>query len=375
MRTVWLRVHLWLGLTIGAVLAVIGLTGSALVFYTDIDEVFALPAAARTLAANDAPPAYEAVVQLLRRTWPERARGWRIELPSGASTLIRARYYRPAETADRAFAPLLVWVDPRAMRVVRHAFWGNTPMTWLYDLHYTLLMDGAGRQVVGWLGVVALVSVVSGLYLWWPSRRNVRAALTVRLNASRQRTTYDLHKIGGVYLLPVVAILIATGVLLNLPEMFAPMIARVSPLHAAPVCARPPASRRITLDAALHAARQRFPDAAPRWLETPDGPGGCYRFRLHRPGEPGFRFPATTVWVDAATGAVVGVRDATAQSAGDAFLAWLHPLHSGEAFGIAGRIAVLVSGMALPLLFVTGVLRWRQKRTAKRGRRAAPARG
>lgn len=102
------------------------------------------------------------------------------------------------------------------------------------------------------------------------------------IQRERQRTTYDLHKIGGVYLLPVVAILIVTGVLLDMPETFNPMIGRASPLFAPPVCKSVPGPRRISLDAALSAARLRFPDATPRWLETPDGPNGCYRFRLHR---------------------------------------------------------------------------------------------
>ncbi|UEP31834.1 PepSY domain-containing protein [Burkholderia sp. B21-007] len=90
-------------------------------------------------------------------------------------------------------------------------------------------------------------------------------------------------------------------------------------------------------------------------------------------GEPGFRFPATTVWVDAYTGAIVGARDVAAQSTGDTFLAWLHPLHSGEALGLSGRIAVLVSGLALPLLFVTGILRWRHKNAVKRAGRSEVA--
>ncbi|WP_175796932.1 PepSY-associated TM helix domain-containing protein [Burkholderia ambifaria] len=370
MRTVWLRVHLWLGLTVGALLSVIGLTGSVLVFYTNLDEAFELPVTQHPALRTDT-PTYESVVQLLKHTWPDRTRGWRLELPAGASPLVRARYYQPAEKAGKAFAPLLVWVDPGSMRVVHHAFWGDTPMTWLYDLHYTLLMDGVGRLIVGCLGLVALISVGSGLYLWWPRRRNFRVALTVRFNASRQRTTYDLHKIGGVYLLPVVAVLIVTGVLLDMPETFNPVIGRASPLFVPPVCRSTPGPRRISLDEALGVARRRFPDAAPRWLETPDGPQGCYRFRLHRQAEPGSRFPATTVWVDAYTGAVVGARDVTAQSAGDTFVAWLHPLHSGQALGIPGRLVVLVSGLAFPLLFITGILRWRQKGAARQ-RKANP---
>ena len=41
---------------------------------------------------------------------------------------------------------------------------------------------------------------------------------------------------------------------------------------------------------------------------------------------------------------------------------WLHPLHNGEAFGLAGRIIVLLCGMLPLLALVTGFTRWRHKR-------------
>jgi hypothetical protein len=37
------------------------------------------------------------------------------------------------------------------------------------------------------------------------------------------------------------------------------------------------------------------------------------------------------------------------------------PLHNGQAFGMTGRILVFLSGLACPVLFVTGVMRRRQK--------------
>jgi uncharacterized iron-regulated membrane protein len=87
--------------------------------------------------------------------------------------------------------------------------------------------------------------------------------------------------------------------------------------------------------------------------------------RMYRPGEPGFRFPRTRVWIDQYDGRVLASRDGRNRTAGDALLGWLHPLHNGEAFGLAGRLIVLLSGLALTLLFVTGILRWRQKARAR----------
>ena len=64
----------------------------------------------------------------------------------------------------------------------------------------------------------------------------------------------------------------------------------------------------------------------------------------------------------------VAVRDGLRDHPADATLAWLHPLHNGEAFGWAGRIVVLLSGLMPWVLGVTGVWRWWHKRRARQGR-------
>ncbi|MEZ5599386.1 MAG: PepSY-associated TM helix domain-containing protein, partial [Pseudomonadales bacterium] len=50
-----------------------------------------------------------------------------------------------------------------------------------------------------------------------------------------------------------------------------------------------------------------------------------------------------------------------------------HPLHSGETFGLAGRIALALSGLLLPFLALTGYCRWRQKNRYRRRRPAIPS--
>jgi uncharacterized iron-regulated membrane protein len=59
---------------------------------------------------------------------------------------------------------------------------------------------------------------------------------------------------------------------------------------------------------------------------------------------------------------VLAVRDERRDSGGDTLLAWLHPLHSGEAFGLVGRWLAFVSGLLPAALFVTGLWRWSGRR-------------
>lgn len=374
-RKAWLASHRWLGLVLGAFFVLLGLTGSLLVFYTELDT--ALNPAVAWQEADGAVRAYEPVLQALQRAHPQRDRGWRIELPLEGRGMVTARYLKPAETAGAFFAPLLVTVHPTTHELRASRFWGEFAMTWLYDLHMTLLAGETGHTVVGVLGLAMLLSLLSGLWLWWPSAAQRTAAWRIKRGASLPRLSFDLHRLAGIYPLLVTLLLALTGAMLALPQWFEPLIARWSP----PLAVTPPPATAteegawIGIDAALARAQARFPQGTPRWVDTPTAGQPVYRVRLQQPGEPSRRFPRTLVWIDASRGEVLAVRDAREQGVGDTLLAWLHPLHNGEAFGLAGRVIVCVAGLVPLLLMVTGLMRWRDRCRGERARRAISARG
>jgi len=70
------------------------------------------------------------------------------------------------------------------------------------------------------------------------------------------------------------------------------------------------------------------------------------------------------------SGEVLAITDPAHGTGGDVFMQWQWPLHSGQAFGWTGRILVCIAGLMCPLLFVTGVIRWLQKRKVKHYRQA-----
>lgn len=373
-RQRWLAVHLWLGLTLGAVFVLLGLTGSVLCFYPEID-LWLNPG--QRPSAPVAAPALQPVLDALRAERPDYAGAWRLEMPLAAGRPINARYYRPPETAQRGFAPYMATVDPATAAVSSGRYWGDYAMTWIYDLHYTLLLGPAGRTAVGVAGIAALVSLLSGLWLWWPAAGRRREALRLTIRRGRVRALYDGHVLAGVYGGLVLAALCVSGALLALPEYLNPLVAAFSAPTRPPAPVSGAAAGRvpISVDAAIAAAGQRLPGATLRWVETPADAAGSYRVNFWQPGEPGYRFPRTNVWVDAYDGRVLAVRDWPALSGGDVFLAWQHPLHNGEAFGLPGRILACLAGLLPALLWVTGLLRWRRKRQARQqtARRRQPS--
>lgn len=366
-RKFWLVWHLYLGLSLGLVFAVAGLTGSLLVFYIELDEMLNRELVITEEQAGRSPLAYETLLQAIKANHPQRNGAWRLELPRHAKAMLMARYYQPEETKDKHFAPLIVWVNPYTAEVVSSRFWGEFLMTWVYDLHYALLLDKTGKKIMCIAGLLLVIGLMTGVYLWWPLTGKFKSALSFKAKASRQRFIYDLHKINGIYGFLVLLLLLVSGAVLEVPEWFNPVINRWSPLYqpAANLSSPVPGGRRISLDRAAQAALYQFPQAKLRWLETPKNANASYRIMLYQTGEPSERFPKTMVWVDQFSGETLSIRDPKAQGWGDAFLNLLHPLHNGEIFGLAGRIIIFASGFMPLVLYVTGFMRWRQKRKAK----------
>lgn len=410
-RRFWLQLHLYLGLSVGVVFVLLGLTGSLLVFYTTLDNL-ALPAVSTPAppvinpatqqvgtdvqqgVSQTVAPSPQAILDKLRADFPDRSAGWRIELPLHASDPVLARYLKPAETRQQHFAPLMVTLDPHTLEITSQRLWGDTVMTWIYDLHYTLLLDVNGKipvdgkTVLAIISIMLLVSLLSGVYLWWPQKnasyaknalsrqvgqvvrqgRNWRKAFAYRRHAHLYKRIYDWHKLSGVYGLLLLLVLVLSGLMLEKPSWFEGWIGAKHGLQHMGSAATPPEHNHIvpaalSLDQMAQTALAQFPGSRLRWIYTPDSAQGQYQFRLYQQGEPGLRFPKTTVQFDL-QGKMLGKHDYFTDSAGDKLLNWLHPLHNGEAFGLLGRWLVLLSGLLPLLLFVTGWLRWRHKRRA-----------
>jgi uncharacterized iron-regulated membrane protein len=365
-RRVWLNVHLYLGLSVGLVFVLAGLTGSALVFYVELDEWLNPELQISAQTAQQTPQSYEVWLQALNQAHPERTGAWRIELPRHSQAMATARYYKPKETEHLHFAPYMVSINPYTAQVVSSRFWGQSLMTWLYDLHYTLLLDKTGKTIMGIIGFVLLIMLITGVYLWLPAPNKWRSALTLKRHSSMARFIFDLHKLNGIYGLALLLLLILTGILLELPHTFNPLINQLSPLSQTPkVKSNTEQTERISVDRAVNIALHRYPKTQLRWIETPSDKEGTYRIMLYQDGEPSLRFPKTILWIEQYTGEILAIRDPKQQSSGDTFITWLHPLHSGEIAGLTGRWLIFITGFIPAVLYVTGFIRWQQKRVAR----------
>jgi uncharacterized iron-regulated membrane protein len=356
--------HRWLGFSAGAILVVIGLTGSLLAFYMEIERGW-YPQM-QTAYPHARPVSYEEVYQKLAALSVDPPGGtWRIEIPPEGG-VITSRYAAPGARTR------MVTVDPVTLDVLRDARWNSTFFTFIYDIHEYLQLGSGARPWIGYVSLVMVIVLVTGALSWLLPRGGAGAKFSFRWNGTTvSRRTYDIHKLGGAYTLLFTAVVVGTGALISMPSHFHAVLNAFSPLKPSEPAVRSAAntgSTRLSVDAVLAMAPARFPESTVVWVRVPTTAAQTYDLQIRQKGAPMNRFPRTHMFIDQYSGATLAVYDPKLDGWGDTVLNWLVPIHDGKAFGLAGRIVVFVVGLAPSVLFVTGFMRWNQKRRARKRR-------
>lgn len=369
LRRLWLGVHLYLGLFGGGLFVLMSLTGSFLVFYKAIDE-WLNPALLTTSGSGLYKPLNK-VVAIAQVAAPPG--GWleSLELPSHEHEVFKAWHKMPTDRLDQ-FRWYLVTIDPYTGSVLsRDREWGTYLVSFIYELHESLLIDELGRTLVGFVAIFLLISIGTGLYLWWPRPGKLRQAFIVMGSGSVIRRHYDWHKLSGAYSAVVLAVLAVTGMYLVFPAYVIPLVSVFSPVddaHDESTVQSHPASGGVPLSAeqAAGLAQSLIPDGRITYIGIPHEPTDPYHITMHRPDDARESAGNSMVWLDQYTGAVLKVHDWRTGSAGETFVGWLFPLHNGEAFGLVGRWIVFIAGLIPFVLYVTALRMWWLKRRAHR---------
>ncbi len=371
LRSLWLKLHLCLALSVGLLFVLQGITGSLSVYRDEIDQLLNPQLAVEPVAGGYL--SLDKILVAVRATEPERHGVWTLELPRKPDQSLTAWFEKPRETVDAFYAPLMLAINPYTGEVLDKRFWGQTATTWLLDLHSHLLLEAKGRQYLAILAVLMLFSVVSGLILWWPGWRQLPWHFRVRLSAPLSVMFTDLHRLLGLIAAPGLLLLACSGLHLAYPVLLETLTGSAGMGHGdeGPTVRSTavPGDRPVSLTEAVLIARGPFSQSELRRISTPLGDTGTYKINFRQRHEVNQHHPVTTVWIDRWSGQIRDVRNPNKFSAGQRFSVWLWPLHTGEAFGELGRAIWFVTGLLPLILYVSGIWVY----LAKRARRVKTA--
>ncbi len=321
-------------------------------------------------------PIYKAVNEIVdaaNSAMPKNAVNSFATYPRNAEAAFKFHYSVPinkdvTQSWEAYVNPYTAQVTGKKLMCVSDNPFPKTFIGFVFELHYALFLgEDPGYLIVGAMGALLIVSTLSGLILWWPLTGLWLKALTIKRKASIERFNFDLHKTFGFYSNVVLIPVLFSGIYMDVPQHVVPVLELFSPVTYRYwfKSETPGETKSITLADALIIAEKRYPNGHADWLYIPTETNGTYTVCKNGIAERGSFLDRRCVVIDRYSGAILDVDDPVTGTAGEVFTHWQWPLHSGQAFGWTGRILVFLSGLACPVLFVTGIIRWLQKRKAK----------
>ena len=382
LRRFWFLVHMWIGVGLFLLLIPISLTGSWLVWRPELDH--AQHPARYAVGTGPAALPVSAYLASAQAALGERARVASIRLPGHAGDPVtvqaqvrrggrvggEGRHEGARDGATRADADphggdvgearsgaganrggrgegaprgqpraqLTVWLDPVSGKVLDVANPRGGVSGFAHDLHGQLFVFGWGRQLVGWLGLLMLVSCLSGLWLWWPKAGPLTLGFRWRRGPG---VLINLHYLTGFWVAVPLAVLSLTGALISFPDFTRAAIAAAG------------GGKLVSLN-----LPSRGP-APPVW-----------RAQIARGAGP----PANVAVPDAAEAAAV-LQSAARPAGGDQLIRLNRQIHGGDDTPLLWKLIITLAGVAPALLGITGAIVWSKSQLRKVGLRRPDAEG
>jgi len=381
-RRIWLQIHLWIGLTAGLLIALVGLSGSLIIFIEDIarwengDILFPADAPAEI---DIRPEQIDRWIQSALDAYPQVEHVEVIEYPdAGHIPATIPTLISHIESEDGTHKHFLIGVNPATDQLTGATVLEDGIWVLLVFFHFSLLVP-FGFEGVCWATLFAFLSVLSGLVLWWPRAawRHWKNALRFPTGLRGKTQQLRLHNAAGVYLLIPMAIALFTGLYIVKAHWFDPALSKISQDRSIPFEMEeededhehehvPP---KVAPGEALTIAMREHPGLILRQMMLATEEGKPHMISLMPRGwDP--RKGHTQLWIDSETGAVLsgwkGEEASALETLKSSSVAW----HEDLGLGWFGEVLVFLSGLALPVLYVTGFILWR-KRVGGRKRKAS----
>ena len=390
MRNAAIYLHRYVGLVLAAFLVIIGLTGSVITFFYQLDEAVN-PDLYKVEPVGESVPLLTLREQLSQQE--PHSHVYYVHFQERADKSISFYIEPNIDPTTGEYFPLdydEVFVNQYTGERLGERMWGDFSLerkdliAQLYFLHYSLVLPEELGE--GFMGIVALVwffDCFVGLYLTFPPRRKGekwfsgfwqrwKTSWKIKPGATRNRRIYDLHRAVSLWVWLMLLTVALSGFAINLPDTYERVANGFLPytdIQHGNELEEPLLNPAVGWDDALQYGQQHMSALAlsenftvnrptkliyRRWL-------GNYFYCVHSSRDLVI-YGETCVGVNGSTGELTGFEIPTGHSTGNTFTTWINALHMSMVFGLPWKIFMSILGLTVVILSITGVLIWWRKR-------------
>lgn len=349
--------HRYIGLTVGLILVIVGLTGSLLVFQREINAILVKQQFERVVPQEQT-LSLDAIATLVSNTYANKSDYKIHQFDLHFDPDIYQLRLKNSEDKQ-----LEVFVNSYTGKILGDRLRDNTLFDRVYKLHYALFAGQVGTIIVGIAALLMCILTVTGLILWsgW---RNLISGFKIKWNARTKRKNYDIHKVVGIIALIGLTFTGFTGFIWNFYEQTEPAI------YALTFTPKPPevkstvtGKESLAISEILERANATTPEGKPSFISVPTKPDEVFTVYIKQPQDA--QYFANKVDIDRYSGKVLHFINSKTASLGDRILNSFAPMHYGTFGGLATRILYVFVGLSPTILFITGLVMYRLRRRSK----------
>jgi uncharacterized iron-regulated membrane protein len=353
----WAWAHKWSSLICTAFMLLLCITGLPLIFAHEIDHLLGNEVEAPAMPANTAYASMDKVLATATALYPERVVQFLFRDEDDDKTWTVSLGKTPTSEDDTKF----VKVDARSAKVLQEPKFDEGFMYVMLRLHVDLFAGLPGMLFLGFMGLLLVVAIISGVVLYAPFMRKLEFG-EIRRDKTPKLKRLDTHNFLGVVTLVWVLVVGTTGVINTWAELlikywqFDQMA-----IMTVPYKNLPPPTTFASLQASVDAAQAREPEMKLGFIAFP---GTNFSSPHHYGVFMRGKSPITArlfkpVLIDAKTAKVTDSREVPW------YLATLlisQPLHFGDYGGLPLKIIWFVLDIFTIIVLWTGLALWWKKR-------------
>jgi len=205
-KKIILKAHLWLGLSSGLVVLLLGITGCILAFEVEIRNI---TEPYQFVEVENKPYLAPSVLKGIAEKHLVSKMALGIEYP-GKGKAARAAYYDETNYE-------LVYLNPYSGQVLKHKNMPDDFFRIILEGHFYLwLPHEIGQPIAASATLIFVIMMVTGLILWWPKNKAARKQrFSIKWSARWRRKNYDLHNVLGFYMTWISIFLAVTGLVMG----------------------------------------------------------------------------------------------------------------------------------------------------------------
>lgn len=369
--------HLWLGLLSGTIVFILGLTGC---IYAFINEIVPIIYHEKLFVdeIGDSRIPLDQLILTAQNQWGQERPLTTMEVFPDPRRSIHFRSFQESDQSgwwywdEKEFYESL-YLDPYSGKVIQKENSQFEFFRIILYLHWSLLLHTEiGKPIVGTATLLFVLSLISGIILWWPKNKMARKSrywFRWKKGTGWKRKTYDLHNIPGFYAMVLALTMALTGMFWALDwfgksALWLANMGKEYEMPAPVYSDAEPGKNQKGISPVIDQVSEQFPSAQSYLVYFPKNDSSAINVGILVEKS----YQSVLQQYDQYKGTLLSTYSFQDKNPGEKLEALNYDIHVGSIGGIYGKILAFLISLISASLPVTGLLIWYNRNWGKKKR-------